>query len=229
MAMPLWILVAAAIVLTMIQCASAQDRPLLEQLRIGFMKSELMADHLQRSASLTQALRRKGFVVAWREYDGGLAAIRSLHTGQVDIALNIPLIDVISAKRENLKMVFIAELRSIAPSCCDIDKFLSDQTFKRYTLSGEYLADYREDIFLILHQQMLSVLQNHPAPDASELTRRSRPVRSGSRLHSPSAVLMSPVTRELMVEVNKMARERDEFSDPQIDLTDINYWMPGEY
>ena len=230
MAMPLWILVTAAMLLPMIQCALAQDRPLLEPLRIGFMKSELIADHLQRSASLAQALRRKGFVVAWHEFDGGLSVVRSLHASQVDIALNIPLNDVIGAKRENLRMVFFAELRSIVPSGSDMDQFFADQMFKRYTLSSEFLADYGEDLLLILHQQMLSVLQHDRSDrslDAPGLTERSMPVAADPALHFKRAVLTSPVTPELMGEANKMARKSAENSGAGIDLTDINYWMPS--
>jgi hypothetical protein len=223
MAMPSWIVVAAAILFTMIRCALAQDRPLLEPLRIGYIKSELIADRLQSSASLAQALRRKGFVVAWQEFAGGLSAVRSLHAGQVDIVLNIPLNDIVAAKRENQKMVFIAEHRSVALSFCDIDQFFSYRELKRYTLSGEYLADQREEIILIMRQEMLSVVQHHPAADVSELTERSKLIEVDPR-HSQVATLTAPVTRELMGEAS---RESGGFSDPD-DLTDINYWMPSQ-
>ena len=56
-------------------------------------------------------------------------------------------------------MVMITELRSIAPICCDIEELYADHILKRYTLSSEYLADYREDVLLILQQETVRAFQ----------------------------------------------------------------------
>jgi hypothetical protein len=219
------IIVATALVQMLSGVALAQDRPLLEPLRIGHVKAELVADDLRNSVSLEAALRRKGFIPVWREFADGLAAVRSLDAGDVDLTLSIPLNDVVAAKRENLTMVFIAELRSAAPACCDMGQLFADDRSKRYSLSSEYLADCREDILLILHKETIKVLQRlsgYYIPRAGPPG--STPVARDDRLYSPRADYASPVTRASMQEASKMTRER--LHDNTIDIADVNYWAP---
>jgi len=155
-------LLAAALLITLRGQALAQDRPLLEPFRIGYAQTEPIAERMRASAALERALRRKGFAVAWQGFDSGLAAIHALDAEQVDLALNVSLQDMVAAKGENLRMVFISELRSIAPSCCDLEELFAEHIFKRYTLSSEYFADRREDVLLIVHEQIIKVLQQGP-------------------------------------------------------------------
>jgi len=152
-------LLLAALLLAQQRAALAQDRPLFEPFRIGYLPAEPIAERMRAAGTLDQALRRKGFVIFWQELDSGLAAVRALHAEEIDLALNVSLSDVVTAKREHLKMIFVAELRSIAPSCCDLEELFADHMFKRYSLSSEYFADRREDILLIVHQQMIRSLQ----------------------------------------------------------------------
>src|SRR5882724_38167 len=113
--MPARTLLAAALLLTLRGQALAQDRPLLEPFRIGYAQTERIAERMRTSVALERALRRKGFAVSWQGFDSGLGAIRALDAEQVDLALDVSLHDMVAAKRENLKMVLISELRSIAP------------------------------------------------------------------------------------------------------------------
>jgi hypothetical protein len=156
--------IAAVLLLVSSGLAVAQDRPLIEPLRIGYARAESIGDQLRHSASLQRALWRKGFALAWHPLADGLSAIRALDAGEIDIALDVALSDVVAARREDLSMVFIANLRSIAPSCCDLEQIYADHMFKRYTLSSEYLADWREDALLILHMHIIGQLQQKPEP-----------------------------------------------------------------
>ena len=162
-------LLLATLLLAQQRAAAAQDRPLLEPFRVGYPQGEPIAERMRAAGVLDRTLRRKGFVVVWHEYDRGLAAVRALHAEEIDLALNASLSDVVTAKRENLKMIFVAELRSIAPSCCDFEELFADHIFKRYTLASEYFADRREDILLIVHQEMTRTLQRGPEHLASEV------------------------------------------------------------
>ena len=202
--------VAVVIVLTSGGAPCAQDRPLLEPLRLGYTRTDTIADRLRDASSLEGALRRKGRVPVWREFGDGLAAIRSLDADEIDLALVIPLNDVIAAKRQNLKMVFISELRSIAPTCCDMDELFADHMFKRYTLSSEYLADHRENVLLILHQEMIKALQLAP-----------------HRTHPASINLVS---RDLM-QVGAVAAARSQAApiDDTAEIADVNYWLSRQH
>ena len=132
--------------------------------------------------------------------------------------------DVIVAKRENLKMVFIAELRSIAPSCCDLEQVFADYTFKRYTLSSEYFADQREDALLIVHQEMTRALQYRPEHLATQQANLGPiPVAVVDR-RNPQAIV-APVTRGTLQDVQSATAVASPNQAP-IDLTDSNYWLP---
>ena len=161
-------LLLAALLLAQQRAAMAQDRPLLEPFRIGYPQAEPIAEQMRAAAVLDRTLQRKGFAVVWHAFDNGLAAVRALHAEEIDLALNVSLSSVVTAKRENLKMVFVAELRSIAPSCCDLEELFADHMFKRYTLASEYFADRREDVLLIVHQDMIRILQRGPEHLESE-------------------------------------------------------------
>jgi hypothetical protein len=210
--MPWWkSVVAVVVVLTSGGAACAQDRPLLEPLRLGYTRADPIAERLRDAASLEGALPRKGFVPVWREFGDGLGAIRSLDADEIDLALVIPLNAVIAAKRENLKMVFIAELRSIAPTCCDMDELYADHMFKRYTLSSEYLADHRENILLILHQEINKVLQ----------LRADAPHSTSHGFVSPGSMRGGGLTNG--------ARSRAAQIDDTAEIADVNYWGPRQH
>jgi hypothetical protein len=223
------VLLAAALLLALRGAALAQDRPLLEPFRIGYAQTEPIAERMRASAALERALRRKGFVVSWRGFDGGLEAVRALHAEEVDLALDVSLHDVVAAKRENLKMVFIAELRSIAPSCCDLEELFADHIFKRYTLSSEYFADQREDVLLVVHEQIIKALQQGPERLAI-LDRHIGPIPVArfDRRYSATADRVGLVTRSSMEEVRSAVGMLlpDESSATTIDIADINYWLP---
>jgi hypothetical protein len=208
--------------------ALAQDRPLLEPLRLGYARSDPVGEALRHSVSLQAALRRRGYIPDWHVFTEGLDAVRSLDAGELDLALNIPLGDVVAAKRANLKMVFIAELRSIAPTCCELEQQFSDHILKRYTLSSEYLADSREDVLLILHQETLRVLRA-PAP---QMSARPGPTAVSIETGQPllAGTLTSPITRDTMRRANEAAGRLPGIgpsSDP-VNLSDVNYWAPYE-
>lgn len=214
-------LLLAALLITQQRAALAQDRPLLEPFRIGYPADEPIAERMQAAGALDQALRRKGFTATWLSFDSGLAAVRALHDEEVDLALNASLADVVAAKRENLKMVFVAELRSIAPSCCDLEQLFADQIFKRYTLSSEYFADRREDVLLIVHQEMIRALQRGDNQLANE-SENHGPVLAGIRQQAR----VGPVTRNIMKDVNAPTAHLSGNASPTTDIADINYWLP---
>lgn len=218
------LLIAAALLLTQARTALAQDRPLFEPFRIGYVASEPIAERLRASAALERALWRKGFVVAWRAFESGIGAIRALHTEDIDLALDLSLSDVIAAKRENLKMVFISELRSIAPSCCDVEELFFDHTFKRYTLSSEYFADQREDILSIVHQEIIRSLQQPPEHLAREQANLGPiPVAHTARPSSAPHVRVALVTRKSMEQTVMLSEDA---SAAPVDIADVNYWRP---
>jgi hypothetical protein len=187
------LLLAAVLLAQQQRAALAQDRPLFEPFRIGYPQAEPIAERMRAAGTLDQALRRKGFVGVWQEFDSGLAVVRALHAEQLDLALDVSLSDVVTAKRENLKMVFIAELRSIAPSCCDLEELFADHIFKRYTLASEYFADRREDILLIVHQEMIRALQRGPDHLASEVRSAGPiPVALASERHPEPPMRAAP-------------------------------------
>lgn len=203
--------------------ASAQDRPLLEPFRVGFARNEAIAGHMRATAALEGMLRRKGFLVTWLDFGSGLDAVRALDAERVDLALNVSLQDVIVARRENLKMIFIAELRSIAPTCCDLEQLYADHMFQRYTLSSEYFADQREDVLLIVHQQMTKALQRQRPEHlaAAQLNLGPIPVSMIDRRQAASEATVAPVTRSSMQESAAAAQLHE-----TVDLADINYWLP---
>lgn len=209
--------------------AFSQDRPLLEPLRIGYTQSDVVGEQLRHSAPLQAALRRKGYVPDWHVFTEGLDAVSSLDAGKLDIALNIPLGDVVAAKRANLKMVFIAELRSIAPTCCELEQQFSDYILKRYTLSSEYLADRREDVLLILHRETIRILREPAQPQMSV---RSSPtaVALGSGRRPAPVALTSPLNRAMMQRANETVRRLPAAAQGagMVDLSDVNYWAPYE-
>jgi hypothetical protein len=221
------LIAAGAFTLSLHGTALAQDRPLLEPFRIGYAASDSIGERMRVSASLMQALRRKGFLLSWRKLESGVAAIRALDAEEIDLALDVSLPDVVVGKRENLKMVFIAELRSIAPSCCDQFELFADHIFKRYTLSSEYFANSREDVLLIVYQEIIRTLQQQP----EQLVFRDRnlgpiPVTQVERQSAEPAGRLSLVTRESMEQVRKESRTSGDASASSIDITDLNYWMP---
>lgn len=216
-------LLAAVLLMLVLRPATAQDRPLLETFRIGYVRADAIAERLRATASLDRALRRKGFLVAWEDFGSGLDAVRALHAEAVDLALDVTLHDVIVAKRENLKMVFIAELRSIAPSCCDLEQLYADHMFKRYTLASEYFADRREDVLLVVHEQMTKTLQQPPdQPQARHKSLGPIPVASIDRERIGTSIAVAPVTRSSMQKSVAAAGE----TVTAVDLADVNYWLP---
>jgi hypothetical protein len=221
------LIAAGVLMLSLHGTALAQDRPLFETVRIGYAEGDSIGERMRVSASLVPALRRKGFLLSWRKLESGVAAIRALDAGETDLALDVSLQDVVVAKRENLSMVFIAELRSIAPSCCDQFEIFADHIFKRYTLSSEYFANNREDVLLIVYQEIIKTLQQRP----EQLVFRDRnlgpiPVTHVDR-HSPApAGQVSLVTRESMEKAREESRASGDASAGPIDITDLNYWMP---
>ena len=67
--------------------------------------------------------------------------------------------------------------------------------FKRFTLSNEYLADYREDIFLIMHQEIIKVLQSGPEYDAFSLDNpETTSTARNDRRNLPRVDRVRPVT-----------------------------------
>ena len=49
-----------------------------------------------------------------------------------------------------------------------LEELFADHMFKRYTLASEYFADRREDVLLIVHQDMIRILQRGPEHLESE-------------------------------------------------------------
>ena len=227
--MPLWKLIAAGVLtLSLDGAALAQDRPLLEPFRIGYAENDSVGQRMRASARLDQTLRRKGFLLSWHKLESGVAAIRALDADSVDLALDVSLQAVIIAKRENLKMVFIAELRSIAPSCCDLLEVYADHMYKRYTLSSEYFANFREDVLLIIYQEIIWTLQQ-PLEQFAIWSLGPIPVVYASQQGRGTAGDLSLVTRgsmEQTQEASRMLISGDDASAGTIDISDINYWMP---
>jgi hypothetical protein len=215
--MPRWqLLFAAAIIQLFGGIASAQDRPLLQPLKIGYVRHEGAADHLRHSQTLENSLWRRGSQPYWQGFDNGLAAIRALDSGEVDIVLDASLDDVFVSKQANLAMVFIAELHS-SSFCCNLEQALADQIDIRYTLSSEHLASYREDILLILYQELKSRLHHARA----KISAGAIAVAQSPQLTSLNSV--SLVSRGSM---QKAASLRPRFRTETIDITDVNYWLP---
>jgi hypothetical protein len=214
------ICVAVAIFLQVLAgAASAQDRPLIEPLRLGYIQADSVGDRILNAVSLERALWRKGFTPDWHAYPDGLAAIRALDAGELDIALGLSISDVAAAKQADLAMVFVNELRTILPSTCEMEQAYADHTLKRYTLTNEYLANYREDILLTVHLETIRALQRQD--------RSSRATNDKSRpdpVSPPPAVRAALVTRDLMLELGRSCAQRT--VGPVVELTDINYWMP---
>ena len=216
-----WIIIAVILTQIVGGAAFAQDRPLLEPLRIGYPQSSSLGDRLRMSGSLVSALRRKGFLTDWHVLSGGLDVVRSLDAGELDVALDISLGDVVAAKRANLKMVFISELRSIAPTCCELEQHFADHILKRYTLSSEYLADQR---LLILHRETAQVLRG-TAQEQASAGRRAAPTAATfyDRQDLVPANPASLITRETMRQANDIIAGRMP-GVASVDLTDVNYW-----
>jgi hypothetical protein len=220
-----WWPIVVVFILVQAGTAFAQDRPLLEPLRIGYAQPDAVGEDLRRSASLEAALRRRGYVPDWRVFGDGLDAIRSLDAGELDLVLNVPLGHVVAAKRANLRMVFIAELRSIAPTCCELEQQFADHILKRYTLSSEYLADSREDVLLILHEETIRILRGSALP---QMSARSAPTAvTLAPQPSLAGALISPLTRDTMQRASDDAR-RLHATTGSTDLSDVNYWAPVE-
>jgi hypothetical protein len=226
--MCVWKLVTAgAFALSLGGIGLAQDRPLFEPLRIGYAGNDSIGERMRASATLEQALRRKGFLLSWHKLESGVAAIRALDAETVDLALDVSLQDVVVAKRENLRMVFIGELRSIAPSCCDLLEVFADHIIKRYTLSSEYFADVREDVLLIIHQEIIRTLQQRPEHIAIR-NLGPIPVVHAEQRFPETAGELRLVTRESMEQAREASRSlsADDASANTVDITDLNYWMP---
>src|SRR5262249_12272039 len=68
---------------------AAQDRPLIEPLRIGYAQSEAIGERMRERTSLERTLWQKGFSPVWRVYPDGLAAVRALDAGEIDITLAV--------------------------------------------------------------------------------------------------------------------------------------------
>jgi hypothetical protein len=161
---------------------------------------------LSDAPTLKRELRRKGFVPVWQEFIDGLAAIRSLDANDIDVALVIALNDVVVAKRETRKMVLVSELRSIAPSCCDKGELFADHMLKRYTLTSEYLADYHEDVLLVLHQETIKLLEQRPDrhPASVGFVNRETMQRAGSAIGARSDIAQI---------------------DESAEIADVGYWI----
>jgi hypothetical protein len=200
-----------------ISTVAAQDRPLIETLRIGITRGELIAGNLQPSNALGSALRGKGILVKWHEYTAGLETIDALSSGAVDIALGVDLHQMVTAKSKNLNMVLIAEFRSFASLCCELEEAFSHQSANRYALSSEYIADFREDIVLLLHREISIALQFGPGPIGAQAGSRAVAIvdDNGSRLRA-----ISPPSR---VSIEHACRH----ANISIDLADMNYWEPN--
>jgi hypothetical protein len=224
----MWKLFAAGVfALSLGGTAHAQDRSLFEALRIGYAANDLMGERLRSSATLEQALRRKGVLLSWHKLESGMATIRALDAETVDLALDVSLQDVVVAKRENLKMVFVAELRSIAPSCCDPLELFTDHIYKRYTLSSEYFADSRDDVLLIIHKEIIRTLQQ-PPEQFSIRNLGPIPVVQAEQRSPETAVELHLVTRESMEQARDASRilSPGDASASTTDITDLNYWVP---
>ena len=203
--------------------AFAQDRPLLEPLRIGYPQSSSLGDRLRMSGSLASALRRKGFLPDWHVLSGGLDAVRSLDAGDLDVALDISLGDVVAAKRANLKMVFISELRSIAPTCCELEQHFADHIEAVHALVGVPGGSARGRSF-----DPASGNDAGPSRDGAG-TGFGKPPRSTDRCdlqRRQDPVPANPaslVTRESMRQANDILATRMPIA-VSVDLTDVNYW-----
>src|SRR5262245_61379653 len=127
------ILTAIIFLISIHHTAVTQERPLLESLRVGYSRTDSIGDRLRLSTSLAQSMRRKGFIIERREFPDGLQVLHALHADAIDIALDVGLSDMVIGKIEHLKMVMIAELRSIAPTCCDLQEIYADEILKRFT------------------------------------------------------------------------------------------------
>jgi len=223
--MPAWnFLFAAAVIELLGSVAFAQDRPLLQPLKIGYVPHEAAARHLRHSQTLEKSLRRRGSLQYWQGFDSGLAAIRALDSGDVDIVLNASLDEIFESKQANLAMVFIAELQS-SSSSGRLEHALADQTEIRYMLSSEHLANYREDILLILYEELKNWLHQARETIFAGDNARTMAVAQGPLHTSSNPVSVSLVTRASML---KTAVLRSRFGTEGIDIADINYWMPHD-
>lgn len=166
-------LIAAAITQLLIGSAVAQDRPLFQQFRISHPLTGSLGDHLKSSDTLDRELRRIGLIASWHSFNDGLSALRALHAGDIDVALDIAQHEAILARLENLSMVFGAEQKPRDDR--EAEQTFPDDTVRRYTLTSEYFADQREDALSVIFRAL------HNAP-RSEAAIQSGGYRKGNAL-----------------------------------------------
>jgi hypothetical protein len=196
-----WAATLAAVVLLIAPggFAQAQDRPLIEPLKIGYVQTDLVGAQLRLSPTLARSLWRTGHVVIWQPFTDGLNALRALDSGQVDLVLNATVSDVVAARYEDRKMVFVLALQSTASRCSTFS--VCDRTQDYYTLSSEYLANSRDYVLLTLLREAVDTLQ---APHAG--TRASAVGPTAVLFNEATAIQkVSPVTREALVQAGRKA------------------------
>jgi hypothetical protein len=76
----------------------AQERPMFQPFRIGYAPAGSTGDRLRSDDALQRELRRAGFMVTWRSFSDGVAAVRALHDDEIDVALDIAQDDVLRAE-----------------------------------------------------------------------------------------------------------------------------------
>jgi ABC-type phosphate/phosphonate transport system substrate-binding protein len=139
-----------------VSTADAQDRSLIETLRIGITRGELIAGHLQSSEAFGNALRRKGILVEWHDFADGLETIDALSSGAVDIALDVNLHQMAAARSMHLTMVLIVEFRSEALA----------------VFYGEaYIGDAAQALTSLLDHSGINIRRQHSAVRANQCQR----------------------------------------------------------
>ena len=215
------LLVVAILTQFLIGSAFAQDRPLFEPFRIGYPRAGSVGQRLEASITLDRQLRRIGLIASWHPFDDGLAAVRALHAGEIDLALDIAQHDVILAKLEDLSMVFVAQHASGHP---DSEQASPDDMIARYTLASGFYADHREDALLVVVLALRDAAVSQVS--ARQATRPITIAQTATRDKPRGTV--SFVTRPLLAaSQHQLDRLWVLGQIPrQLDLTDVNYWMP---
>jgi hypothetical protein len=200
--------------------ASAQDRPLFEPFRIGYLSGDGRGERLKADGALERGLRRIGLIASWQSFDSGLTALRSLHAGELDIALDIAQHDVILAKLEDLSMVFVAQRTNDGHP--DDERTSPDDSFARYTLASAFYADHREDALLVVVRALRNTIDSRTA----HAERLVKIAQAGAGTKAGDSIDF--VTRPLLA-ANQHRIDRQcalgQFPAP-VDLTDVNYWLP---
>jgi hypothetical protein len=90
--------VLAVVALLLAGPCQAQERPMFQPFRIGYVHTGLTGDRLRSDDGLQRELRRSGLMVTWRSFGDGVATVRALHDDEIDVALDIAQYDILRAE-----------------------------------------------------------------------------------------------------------------------------------